>query len=467
VIVRIMAPSARISGHRRRGRAAALSALLLGATLAPRPAVAADPAPPSGAAERLARARDLFDKGYALLRAGDCEGALRLFQLSLAEAPSSSSTMNAAYCLNELKRPGEALELYEDLLITAAELSEGDKAVIAAAVAKLRKKVGSIELSANVDGQVTVDGRERGKLPRDAPIRVAEGEHVVRIRKEGHEIFERKVDVSAGATVAVDATLKPLAPPPAGGGLSPPPPRPYPFVSAFGGFAITNSLGSTAEIIRCPVPCSPATGALLGIRSGYRFGPGVALELSFGYLSVASTFSSSMELPFKDKNIDAMVHFDFKDELRVRGPFLGMGVSYWIELGSRFGLIGRATVGLLSAQTIDPITGTAKTDGDPVPVLVAGRSQVLLSQPAFIMPEVGVEARWGGLRVGALLGFVFLTSEGPIFNHDEVGLETRMCTDTTPPGSVGCVPNQSALSGERAYGSFMLWVPQVAVGYSF
>src|SRR5262249_38064233 len=161
------------------------SALVFFAMFASRPAGAADPlAAPRGSAlaDKIARAKDLFDKGYALLKAGDCERALGLFKRSLDEAPSSSSTMNAAHWLNELKREGEALELYEELITTYSdELSESDKASVITTIAELRKKVGSLDLSASVEGEVIIDGRARGKLPRDAPFRVTEGEHTVRI----------------------------------------------------------------------------------------------------------------------------------------------------------------------------------------------------------------------------------------------------------------------------------------------
>jgi tetratricopeptide (TPR) repeat protein len=438
--------------------------------LASSPAGAADPkaAPPEGAAEgKIARAKDLFDKGYALLKAGDCERALGLFKRSLDEVPSSSSTMNAAYCLNDLKRADEALELYEDLLTTyGAELSDADKTVIEAAVAALRKKVGSIELSANVDGgQVIIDGRARGKLPLDAPVRVTEGEHTVRIRQDGYELFERKVHVAAGAAIAVDAWLLPPAPrPPSGSAV--PSSSAYPFISAFGGFAISDSLGSTAEQNGCRISCSPAVGALFGFRSGYRLEPGVALEISFGYLSVVSKFSRTVNASFRDQNSAVTARFELNDALRIRGSFFGFGASYRLALGPRIGLMGRATAGLLSAQSLDPFTGTARTNGGRVPIAVAGRGQVLVSQPAFLMPEFGVEARWGGLLVGVLLGVVFMTSEGPPFTHYEVGVEPT-CSDKTPSGSVGCVPNQFIGGGEHAYGKFMLWVPGIAVGYAF
>lgn len=456
-------------GHGRWARAAPQVLALIGAMLVAPPAGAAEPAaaPPEPSAARIARAKDLFDKGYALLKAGACERAIGFFKRSLAEAPSSSSTMNAAYCLNELKRSDEALEMYEDLLITFSEdLSAADHAVIAAATRELRKKVGSLELSANVDAEVVVDGRARGKLPIEAPIRVTEGEHVLRLWKSGHETFERKVDVAAGAIVSIDARLKPEAPSPAANAEAE---RSHPFVSAFGGYALADSLGSTAERDRCLVSCSPVRGGVFGLRGGLRLSAGVAVELSFGYLAASSQLSRAVSASFKDpENAPSPTSIDYtlRDDLHIRGPFFGLGGSYRAALGPRVGLLARATLGVLNAQSTDFITGTARTTGAPTPLLVVGRGQVLGSQPAFVMPEIGVEARWGGWTAGVLLGAAFFTVEGPFFAHSEIGVE-RQCTEGTAAGSVGCAPNQALLGRERAYGAFVLWVPMVAVGYSF
>lgn len=163
-------------------------------------------------AARLALAKDLFRKGVALLQADDVERALSYFLRSRAEQASAKNTGNAAICLSRLGRYDEALEMYEELLLRfSADLDAEDRATLVPAMAALRDKVGGISLSASVNGLVVIDGRARGTLPFNAPLRVLGGKHTLRIFKEGYVAYEARVEVLIGATIAVDARLAPLA----------------------------------------------------------------------------------------------------------------------------------------------------------------------------------------------------------------------------------------------------------------
>jgi hypothetical protein len=166
----------------------------------------------SASAADLETAKDLFLKGVALFNAGDIEQALDHFLRSRAAYASSKNTINAAICLDKLERYDEALELYEEALTKfASQLDDSDRATIGPTMARLRQKVGSIDVSANVlGGSLVIDQRARGKLPLLTPVRVLGGPHVVRVLKDGYAPFETKVNVAIGSTVTVEAKLKPL-----------------------------------------------------------------------------------------------------------------------------------------------------------------------------------------------------------------------------------------------------------------
>lgn len=161
---------------------------------------------------RLDEAKEFFRRGVSLLTSGDTERALEAFLRSRELVPSGKNTANAAICLERLGRLDEALEMYEEVLTRfSADLDAEDRENLAPVMAALRQKIGYLELSANVDGLVVVDGRARGKLPLQTALRLLPGTRTLRVVKDGYRTFEQRVVVSAGRTHSLDATLEPLA----------------------------------------------------------------------------------------------------------------------------------------------------------------------------------------------------------------------------------------------------------------
>lgn len=193
-------------------RLARVALTLVGVVLAS-PALAQDELAPAPYQDpKLEEAKRLFREGNALRKAGDCQRAAELYLQSRSILPSVPNTINAAYCLSEIGRHDEALELYEDLLSNFADqLTDADRQQMTPAMAVLRKKIGSLEVSSNARGTLVVDGRTRGQLPLRFPIRVLPGKHVVRVIADGFETFEQTVVVSTGESAKLDARLERLA----------------------------------------------------------------------------------------------------------------------------------------------------------------------------------------------------------------------------------------------------------------
>lgn len=168
-------------------------------------------APPEPADDpKLAEAKALFRRGVALLEIDRLQ-ALDYFLRSRELVPAGKNTLNAALCLRDLERYDEALELLEDVISGhAADVAEEDRAAIAEEIARLMAKVGTVEVSSNVDGLVVLGGRGRGRLPFRIPLRVLAGTHRIRVIKDGYSTFEQDVTVDVGATVHVDAELSAL-----------------------------------------------------------------------------------------------------------------------------------------------------------------------------------------------------------------------------------------------------------------
>jgi hypothetical protein len=167
--------------------------------------------PPPGE-DALARAKEDFRKGVVLFGSGDVELALEYFQRSRAAFPSKQNTLDMALCLDKLGRHDEALELYQEALASfSRDFSEEERSNVPAIVAALRAKVGEIELSANVEATVVIDGRPRGKVPSSAAFRVLPGKRSLRVMRDGFVTFETSVEVGAAQRVRVDARLEALS----------------------------------------------------------------------------------------------------------------------------------------------------------------------------------------------------------------------------------------------------------------
>src|SRR5690606_37490209 len=147
-------------------------------------------------------------------------------------------------------------------------------------------------------------------------------------------IFELTVQVLPGAPIAIRATLWPLlgtpAPPdrPAPALAPPAPPDPAPpeglrggwFLEGHGGYLIGGGLGSGAERsakATCAGDCPGAGGYLLGIRGGYLFDLGHALELGGGALSLWSAFQRVKQASF-GADPPFPVTYHLADEVRLR-----------------------------------------------------------------------------------------------------------------------------------------------------
>lgn len=174
---------------------------------APALAVRAQAASPD--ARTLEQAKSSYRKGQARREAGDCKGALELYLKSRALVPSAQNTVNAGFCLGQLGRLDEALEMYETALAEFSDTMPADtRDTVKTEIARYREMLGGIDVSANVAGTLAIDGRSRGNLPLAKPVSVLPGDHDVRITMDGYRPFQVSVRVGAAETTAVRATLK-------------------------------------------------------------------------------------------------------------------------------------------------------------------------------------------------------------------------------------------------------------------
>jgi hypothetical protein len=221
-------------------------------------------------------------------------------------------------------------------------------------------------------------------------------------------------------------------------------------LGVFAGGGLSPSLGSGAEA-SCTAYCTRhgyPGGVMLGARGGYELHSRISIEAAGGYLYVGSSLARQV---FAGRTTLAL-----DDEARVSGFWLSAGLSYRVPVIGGWELRPRAHVGFIVAHASDPVTGTATLAGETAPrsIVVAGGTDVAHSTPFFALTEVGLERAWGKFRLGASVSTFFLPSPGPASTHGQVAIATANGSVTT-----------SALAGERAYGSFVVLMPQLSIGY--
>jgi len=160
--------------------------------------------------ETKADAKKHFQRGIELLRQEAWAPALAEFLVSRQLYATRVATNNAAFALRKLERYDEALDMYETLL-RDFQVADKDRQSAQSQLAELRGLVGTIDISSAVPGaSIVVSSQDRGEYPPIKPIRVAAGNHVVRVFKEGYEPFETRIDVAGGELVEVKAKMAKL-----------------------------------------------------------------------------------------------------------------------------------------------------------------------------------------------------------------------------------------------------------------
>ena len=187
-----------------------LAALVCGSAPA-RAQPEAPAAPPTADDDLRARAKERFDAGLAQLEKRSFELALGEFARSLEILPTRAATENAAVCLKALDRADEALPLFEKVL-SFPDVPEEVRARVEPQIAELRARTGTLLVQGAEKGAVlSIDGRPRGTLPLDAPLRVSVGLRTVRIHLEGYVPFVQTVEIVADKPVELSPKLEVLA----------------------------------------------------------------------------------------------------------------------------------------------------------------------------------------------------------------------------------------------------------------
>ncbi|MGE0784413.1 MAG: PEGA domain-containing protein [Sandaracinaceae bacterium] len=153
----------------------------------------------------LTEARQRFEQGMALVRAGNCAGAIAELNRSFELVPRPNTALNIARCQEELHRYDLAIAGYQRYL-ELADPDDPDRASVVQTMRMLGTLLGTIEVASNVEAEVWLDDRVVGAAP--GATLVPGGRHAIELRAEGYLPERREVEVAAGRTASIDIALR-------------------------------------------------------------------------------------------------------------------------------------------------------------------------------------------------------------------------------------------------------------------
>jgi hypothetical protein len=167
---------------------------------------AAEPGP-----EQVKVARKRFQEGVAAADARNYEGARLAFQQAYALKPHPSVLRNLGQA--ELKT-GRYLDAARHLSTFIRDTTFGTPAERESAkksLAEAESKIGRLILEVDVAGaEVAVDGEISGRSPLGAdPIYVEPGQRVVRVQKDGYDLYEQTQSFEPDRVIRLKVSLRP------------------------------------------------------------------------------------------------------------------------------------------------------------------------------------------------------------------------------------------------------------------
>ena len=308
-----------------------------------RVAHATPPLPPTTPPDEAtdAEAKRHFDRGLELYAAKSTDQALVEFLESYRLGGHASALKNAAQCLVDEQKLADAYEAYDALLSRhGPQLKDEDRDAANAALADLRRRTGSLEITGDPEAKATVD--DKPLQVGAPPQRIDVGHHMVKATKEGFAPFSEDVEITADNDFVVEIQLQPTTPPPPPVALQPPTPPPSPARDHTDRYAGFYAQGSLFLPIALRKQAHVNDDSSQNISYGSPFGLGAMASAGYA-LSSAIAFEAAGAFMF-NRHADKRQLNGFPEEdytFSDVGGFLGGGARFTTE-----GDVLRATLGI-------------------------------------------------------------------------------------------------------------------------
>jgi len=159
------------------------------------------------------KAKAAFGEGTELFTAGDYRGAADAFRLANEIAPNWKILYNIGQSEAAARRYGLALQAFERYLAEGGDEIPGDRQKeVLNEVDRLRRMVGSVEVTAPPGAMILVDEVNRGQAPLPGALLVSAGlDHRIVVEKEGRTLLEKTIRVSGGQKTSVIVGAEPAS----------------------------------------------------------------------------------------------------------------------------------------------------------------------------------------------------------------------------------------------------------------
>ena len=153
----------------------------------------------------------LRKQAQSLYFSGDYQGALDSYRQLYEQENTYVYLYNIGTCEVQLKRRGLALDAWEAYLKEADaqdELREEDRRNVQIArknVKKLKKKIGYLNISGEVNDAVFINGVYRAALPLAHELRVGEGVVSIEIKRGTQTLYQETVHVKSGESTIIES----------------------------------------------------------------------------------------------------------------------------------------------------------------------------------------------------------------------------------------------------------------------
>jgi hypothetical protein len=171
------------------------------------PAPVAPAAPKSEAELNKAQAAQRFDRGLQLFNEGDNAGALAEFKQTYALMPNPIVLFNIGLVYAAMGRPVDAVDALS-AVVDSATLSAEQREHAQKTLADQQQRIGRVSVTTLPPGaRIDVDGVEVARTPLSAPLRVAEGSHVIGAVADGYAPAHKEIIVAGNADASLNFEL--------------------------------------------------------------------------------------------------------------------------------------------------------------------------------------------------------------------------------------------------------------------